>query len=48
VAAGALIALVFYQTIHIRSYPLDPLPLPASRRTGQPQQPNSELIAQPL
>jgi uncharacterized membrane-anchored protein len=45
---GALIALIIYQTIHIRSHPLDPLPLPVSRRTGQPQQPNGELVTQPL
>jgi uncharacterized membrane-anchored protein len=45
---AALIALITYQTIHIRSHPLDPLPLPVNRRTGKPQQPNGELVTQPL
>ena len=45
---AALIALTIYQTIHIRSHPLDPLPLPVNRRTGEPQQPNGELVTQPL
>jgi hypothetical protein len=45
---GALVALVVYQTIQIRSHPLDPLPLPVNRRTGEPQQPNGELVTQPL
>jgi uncharacterized membrane-anchored protein len=44
---AALIALIAYQTIHIRSHPLDPLPLPVNRRTGKPQQPNGELVTQP-
>ena len=41
---GALIGLIVLQTIHIRSHPLDPLPLPVNRRTGEPQRPNGELV----
>jgi uncharacterized membrane-anchored protein len=41
---GALIALVIYQSIDLRRHPLDPLPLPVNRRTGQPQQPNGQLV----
>src|ERR1700682_4448854 len=37
---GALIGLIGYQMIHIRRHPLDPVPAPVHRRTGQPQRPN--------
>jgi hypothetical protein len=40
-----LIGLIIYQTIQLRRYPLDPLPLPVSRLTGQPQRPNGAVIA---
>jgi uncharacterized membrane-anchored protein len=42
-----LIGLIAYQTIQIRRHPLDPLPAPVHRRTGEPQQPNGELVGQP-
>jgi uncharacterized membrane-anchored protein len=41
---AAMIALVIYQTIQIRRHPFDPLPAPVSRRTGEPQRPNGELV----
>lgn len=40
------LGLVAYQTIRIRRRPLDPLPAPIHRRTGEPQQPNGELVPQ--
>ena len=39
-----LVGLVAYQTIRISRHPLDPLPAPVHRRTGEPQQPNGELV----
>jgi uncharacterized membrane-anchored protein len=39
-----LIGLITYQTIQVRRHPLEPLPLPLSRRTGQPQRPNGQII----
>lgn len=45
---AVLIALIAYQTTHLRRHPLDPLPLPVHRRTGEPQQPNGELVTQPI
>jgi len=45
---GVLVALIIYQTIHIRRHPLEPLPLPVHRRTGENQQPNGELVCEPL
>jgi uncharacterized membrane-anchored protein len=40
-----LVALVIYQTIQVRRHPLDPLPYPVNRRTGEPQQPNGAVVA---
>jgi uncharacterized membrane-anchored protein len=44
---AVLIGLIAYQTIHIRRHPLDPIPAPVHRRTGEPQKPNGQLVAQP-
>ncbi|TGD85179.1 hypothetical protein BayCH28_22545 [Mycolicibacterium sp. CH28] len=44
VLIAALVVLVAYQTLEIRRHPLPPLPLPTSRRTGQPQRPNGEVV----
>jgi uncharacterized membrane-anchored protein len=44
---ATLVALIAYQTIHIRRHPLDPLPVPTHRRTGEPQKPNGELVIAP-
>ncbi|MBC2644560.1 MULTISPECIES: hypothetical protein [unclassified Rhodococcus (in: high G+C Gram-positive bacteria)] len=41
---SVLIGLIIYQSIHLRSHPLDPLPAPVHRRTGSPQQPNGALV----
>ena len=41
---AALIGLIVYQCIHIRRHPLDPVPAPVHRRTGEPQRPNGELV----
>jgi uncharacterized membrane-anchored protein len=42
---GLLAALVVYQTIQIRRQPLGLLPFPISRLTGQPQQPNGQVVS---
>jgi uncharacterized membrane-anchored protein len=39
-----LIALVIYQTVQIRREPLAPLPYPISRHTGEPQEPNGQVV----
>ncbi|MGB6164436.1 MAG: hypothetical protein WCF33_04570 [Pseudonocardiaceae bacterium] len=39
-----LIGLIIYQTIHVRRHPLELLPFPVSRLTGQPQRPNGQII----
>ena len=39
-----LIALVVYQTIQVRRQPMAPLPHPIGRRTGEPQQPNGQVV----
>jgi len=39
-----LVGLIAYQTVHVRRHPLDPLPAPVHRRTGEPQQPNGALV----
>jgi uncharacterized membrane-anchored protein len=39
-----LVALVIYQTIQVRRHPLEPLPYPVNRRTGEPQEPNGEVV----
>jgi hypothetical protein len=41
-----LIALITYHAVHVRRNPLNPLPAPVHRRTGEPQRPNGELVAQ--
>jgi uncharacterized membrane-anchored protein len=40
-----LVALVVYQAGQIRRDPLDPLPYPRNRLTGEPQQPNGAVVA---
>jgi uncharacterized membrane-anchored protein len=42
----ALIALMVYQAVHVRRHPLDSLPAPVHRRTGEPQRPNGALVTQ--
>jgi uncharacterized membrane-anchored protein len=44
---AALIALIAYQTVYLRRHPLDPVPLPVNRRTGESQQPDGELVSRP-
>jgi uncharacterized membrane-anchored protein len=39
-----MVALVGYQTFDIRRHPLQPLPMPVNRHTGQPQRPNGEVV----
>jgi uncharacterized membrane-anchored protein len=39
-----LVALVIYQTIQVRRHPPEPLPYPVNRRTGEPQEPNGEVV----
>ena len=41
-----LLGLIIYQTIRIRRHPLEPLPFPVSRLTGQPQRPNGQIVNQ--
>jgi uncharacterized membrane-anchored protein len=41
---AVMIALIIYQAVQIRRHPLDPLPAPVHRRTGEPQRPNGELV----
>jgi len=41
---AALVVLVVYQTVEIRRHPLEPLPLPLNRHTGQPQRPNGKVV----
>lgn len=41
---AGLVALVAYQAVKVRRHPLDPLPMPAHRRTGQAQRPNGEVV----
>ncbi|MCW2623826.1 hypothetical protein [Mycobacterium sp.] len=43
---AALVVLIAYQSVDIRRHPLDPVPAPLHRRTGQPQQPNGALVTQ--
>jgi uncharacterized membrane-anchored protein len=43
---AALVVLIAYQSIVIRRHPLDPVPAPLHRRTGEPQQPNGALVTQ--
>jgi hypothetical protein len=44
VLIAALVVLVVYQTLDIRLHPLEPLPMPTNRHTGQPQRPNGEVV----
>jgi uncharacterized membrane-anchored protein len=44
VLIAGLVVLVGYQTFEVRRHPLEPLPLPMNRRTGQPQRPNGEVV----
>ncbi|PZS24497.1 MAG: hypothetical protein DLM61_22085 [Pseudonocardiales bacterium] len=39
-----LIGLIIYQTIQVRRHPLELLPFPVSRLTGQPQRTNGQII----
>ncbi|MCE5289136.1 MAG: hypothetical protein LLG14_07805 [Nocardiaceae bacterium] len=39
-----LIALVVYQVRQVRTTPLEPVPAPVNRRTGEPETPNGELV----
>jgi uncharacterized membrane-anchored protein len=39
-----LSGLIIYETIQIRRHPLELLPFPVSRLTGQPQRPNGQVI----
>src|ERR1700736_225496 len=41
---AVLIGLIAYQTIDTRRHPLDPVPAPVYRRTGEPQRPNGQLV----
>lgn len=41
---AAMIALIVYQARQIRRRPLEPVPVPAHRRTGALQRPNGELV----
>jgi uncharacterized membrane-anchored protein len=42
-----LVALVIYQSIQVRRHPLEPLPYPINRRTGEPQEPNGAVVTSP-
>jgi uncharacterized membrane-anchored protein len=39
-----LIALIGYQVAQLRRHPLEPLPYPVNRRTGEPQRPNGAVV----
>ncbi|KAF0958974.1 hypothetical protein MLGJGCBP_07933 [Rhodococcus sp. T7] len=41
---AAMVGLIIYQAIHLRHHPLDPLPAPIDRRTGDRQKPNGALV----
>jgi uncharacterized membrane-anchored protein len=40
-----LIALIGYQVAQLRRHPLEPLPYPVNRLTGEPQRPNGAMVA---
>jgi len=40
-----LIALIVYQTVQLHRRPLEPLPYPINRLTGEPQQPNGAVVS---
>jgi uncharacterized membrane-anchored protein len=44
VLLALLVAFIVYQTVQLRRHPLEPLPAPVNRRTGEPQRPNGELV----
>ena len=44
VLIAGLVVLVGYQSLDISRHPLEALPLPMNRQTGQPQRPNGEVI----
>jgi len=39
-----LAGFTVFQIVQIRRHPLPPLPFPVSRRTGQPQRPNGQIV----
>lgn len=39
-----LTGLIAYQAIGVRRHPLEPLPAPRNRRTGEPERPNGALV----
>ena len=41
---AVLAVLVTYQAIQVRRHPLDPLPYPVNRHTGEPQHPNGAVV----
>ena len=41
---AGLVVLVVYQVFQVRRHPLDPLPMPVKRLTGEPQRPNGKVI----
>jgi uncharacterized membrane-anchored protein len=47
ILVAALAGLVAYQTIQVRRHPLQPLPAPINRHTGEPQRPNGQLVTLP-
>ena len=40
-----LVGFTLVQTVQLRRHPLNPVPAPLNRRTGQPEQPNGALIS---
>jgi uncharacterized membrane-anchored protein len=44
VLLAILICLAVYQTVQVGRDPLDPVPAPINRRTGEPERPNGALI----
>ncbi|GAA3027996.1 membrane protein [Gordonia defluvii] len=42
---AALVVLVAFQTWQIRRHPLEPIPAPVHRRTGEPQRPNGAVVS---
>jgi uncharacterized membrane-anchored protein len=40
-----LIVLIVYQVVQLRRHPLEPLPYPLNRLTGEPQRPNGAVLA---
>jgi uncharacterized membrane-anchored protein len=44
---GLLVVLVAYQVIQVRRQPLEPLPYPVNRLTGEPQRPNGAVVGAP-